>query len=90
MCTHWYWSAPQHAPCRGIWKSSLFFFQVIIGNPEISTLQCVLHSDIARGGLPPLTVKNLPKRGENWGKTRKNMEEKAKIGKVLDFAPPGR
>ena len=56
-----------------------------------------LATGVARGRVPPLTTKKLPKIGkiqeklgknqEKSGKRRKNREEKAKIGKFLSFCP---
>ena len=61
-----------------------FFFQVIIGNRELSTLQCVLYSGVAGGvRVPPLTVKNLPKRGENQEKQGKIWKKRQKSGRLL-------
>ena len=55
-----------------------FFFQVIIGNREFSTLQCVLHCGVARGAeCHPWQWKICQKEG----KIRKNEEKYGRKGK---------
>ena len=57
-----------------------FFFQVIIGNREFSTLQCVLHNGVATGGggeqsATPDSEKFAKKRGKSgkiWKKRQKS------------------